>query len=258
MTRIDARADTKDGPMAVSLFVPEGTGPWPAVVLVIDGFGPREAIFEVAARHAAAGFVVSVHDAFHRAGSVLELAPPGVEREVKALFPVIFGNPELRARWRERFYASATDPAHVETDVGAVLDLLASRPEVRRGKVGIIGYCMGGGIALRAAAQLGPKIGAAASFHGGMLATDADTSPHREAPRIRAAVLVVGAIEDPSFDDASKARLAEALTAADVRHTIETYPARHGFCIPDAPTYDPAQRERHHGAAAAFFHEHLG
>jgi carboxymethylenebutenolidase len=42
-----------------------------------------------------------------------------------------------------------------------------------------------------------------------------------------------------------KARLADALTAAGVDHTIETYPAKHGWVFRDTPVYDAAAAERH-------------
>jgi carboxymethylenebutenolidase len=104
---------------------------------------------------------------------------------------------------------------------------------------------MGGSMALAAAGTYPERIAAAASFHGGGLATDAPDSPHRLAPRIRATVYVAGAIEDPSFPDDMKQRLEEALTNAGVDHTLETYPARHGWVFRDTPVYDAAASERH-------------
>jgi len=50
---------------------------------------------------------------------------------------------------------------------------------------------------------------------------------------------------DPSFDAAQKERFDRALSEAHVDHTIEDYPARHGFVPPDTPTYDPAAAKRH-------------
>ena len=58
-------------------------------------------------------------------------------------------------------------------DTAACLDWLAADPRVKGEAVGVTGYCMGGGIAFRAAAAFPERIAAAASFHGGNLATDA-------------------------------------------------------------------------------------
>ena len=155
------------------------------------------------------------------------------------------------ARASKRFFASATKAEHILCTVGAVLDELARRREVNPGGVGVVGYCMGGNVALRAAALLAPRVRALGSFHGGFLATPEPDSPHWGAPAISARVYVAGATEDASFTDEMKLRLAEALTAAGVTHEIETYPARHGFCVPDAPTYDAAAAERHYVALEA-------
>lgn len=83
--------------------------------------------------------------------------------------------------------------------------------------------------------------------------TDTADSPHLGAPQIRARVLVIGAQEDATFSDASKARLAAVLKAAQVRHHIETYPGRHGFCAPDLPSYDAVLAERHYADLAELF-----
>jgi carboxymethylenebutenolidase len=113
---------------------------------------------------------------------------------------------------------------------------------------------MGGRLSLIVAGHLGETIGAAASFHGGGIASAEDPdSPHRRADSISAPIYVAGAIEDGSFDDAAKARLESALSDAGVQHTIETYPAHHGFAVPDNPTYDEAAAARHYDALAALY-----
>jgi carboxymethylenebutenolidase len=234
----------------MELVSPEGTGPRPAVILLHDGFGLREAFVRMATRVASLGYVVAVPDLFHRVGSVLELAPPGVQ-EVGAFIPVLMGDPELRARWRERFFGSATKPEHIVSTLGAVFDSLAARGDVKPGGFGVSGYCMGGNIALRLAALFASRIAAVASFHGGSLATTEPNSPHLGAPSIRARVYGAGARDDSSFTEEMKALLEQAFVASGVAHEIETYPARHGFCVPDAPTYDAAAAERHYAALAA-------
>jgi carboxymethylenebutenolidase len=105
-------------------------------------------------------------------------------------------------------------------------------------------------MSLIAAGGLGRTIAAAASFHGGRLAVAGDpSSPHLSADGIAATVYVAGATDDDSFTSftAEQAELLEsALTGSAVEHTIEFYPARHGFAVPDNPTYDAAVG-RHHG-----------
>ncbi len=249
---------TKDGVCSVSLHRPEGKGPFPPVIFAMDGFGPRASLLAVADRIASAGYVVALPDLYYRGGSVLSVLPPGSPHDIASVLPLVMGNPEIRAQWRDRFYAPATNPANIETDLGAVLELLAARADVRPGAAGIVGYCMGGNIALRAAAIFGSRIAAAGVFHGGNLALDAPDSPHLGAPKIKARVFVAAAIEDPSFTDEMRERLEKALTDAKVSHVIETYPAKHGFCIPDMPTYDATAAERHYEAVTKLFAQALG
>ena len=121
-----------------------------------------------------------------------------------------------------------------------MLDFLAEAPEVADGPVGTTGYCMGGGLALNAAGRFPDQVGAAASFHGGRIATTAPDSPHLLAGSMKATVYVAGAENDASFDDEQFERLKKALTDAGVDFTLVTYPAAHGFAVPDNPTYDEA------------------
>jgi carboxymethylenebutenolidase len=116
---------------------------------------------------------------------------------------------------------------------------------------------MGGFMSLTAAGTYPDRIAAAASYHGGRLATDAPDSPHLLAPKIKARVYVAGAIEDASFPDEQKARLAEALREAGVEHQIETYPAKHGWVPRDTPVHDAAEAERHYETLFALFDKTL-
>ena len=52
-------------------------------------------------------------------------------------------------------------------------------------------------------------------------------------------------------------REAAALAAAKVTHEIQTFPARHGFCVPDAPTFDASAAERHYEVLKKLFAETL-
>ena len=110
-----------------------------------------------------------------------------------------------------------------------------------------------------AAGGLGRKIAAAASFHGGRLAVaDDPSSPHLAAGHITAAVYVAGARNDRTFTADQAALLEAALTDAGVEHTIEFYPARHGFAVPDNPTFDAHADTRHWAALGSLYRARLG
>jgi carboxymethylenebutenolidase len=240
MTRSTIDLTTPDGACPTSIFRPEGSGPWPAVLFFMDGIGVRPALFTMAERLTRHGYLVALPDLYHRAG-------PYTPEEMWALLM----NPETRQQWRERFHASASNPEYFRVDATAVLDHLAQRADVVQPKVGTTGYCMGGSLSLRAAGIFPERVAAAASFHGGNLAGDAPDSPHLLASRMKARVYVAGAVEDASFPDEMKQRLDDALTAAGVDHVVETYAgARHGWAVSDHPSYDEAAAERHWAALA--------
>ncbi len=69
---------------------------------------------------------------------------------------------------------------------------------------------------------------------------------------------MAAAENDDSFPLEQRQRLEQALTAAGVKHSIEIYPAGHGFAVPDNPTYDAAASDRHWTALAALYAESLG
>lgn len=221
---------TADGNCPAHVFHPDGSGPWPGVLLYMDGIGIRPALFAMGERLAAAGYYVLLPDLFYRAG-------PYVAPDPKKLFT----DEAVRNEWRTRFISSI-NVDYVMRDTRAFLDHLAG---VCPPKVGTTGYCMGGRFSLCAAGHFPDRVVAAAAYHPANLANDAPDSPHLLAPKIKARVYVAGATDDANFPDEQKQRLEQALTAGGVEHVIETYPARHGWVPSDTPVHDPAAAERH-------------
>jgi carboxymethylenebutenolidase len=134
----------------------------------------------------------------------------------------------------------------VMRDTAAVIAMLDARPDVREGRMGVVGYCMGGGFALSAAGTFPERVAAAASFHGGSLATDKADSAHRLASRIRGRVYVGVAEIDPSFSPEQQRLLETALSEGGVDYEIEIYKgAKHGFAVTNHLVYDRDASERH-------------
>jgi carboxymethylenebutenolidase len=224
---------TRDGACPGYVYQPAAGGPWPAVLVFMDGLGIRPAMLEHGERLATYGYYVLLPDLFYRSGPYEPMDPH-----------TVFTDPEKRKVLMEKYFAHATQ-ANIMSDTGAFLEYLAAQPEVSSGGIGTTGYCMGGLMSLTAAGTYPERIVATASYHGGRLATDSPDSPHLLAPKIRSRVYVAGAIEDQSFPDDMKERLEAALTQAGVDHRIETYPAKHGWVFRDTPVYDAAAAERH-------------
>jgi carboxymethylenebutenolidase len=239
MNTIEIR--TRDGICPCYEYQPPGAGPWPAVLVYMDGLAIRPAMLELGERLATYGYFVLLPDLFYRSGPYEPMDPRAM-----------FADPEKRKILMEKFIAPATQ-AKIMSDTRAFLDYLSVHPKVRKGGIGTTGYCMGGLMSLTAAGTFPEHILATASYHGGRLATDAPDSPHLLAPKIKSRVYVAGAIEDPGFPDDMKARLEQALSEARVEHTVETYPAKHGWVFRDMPVYDAAASERHWQSMLALF-----
>ncbi|WP_412768579.1 dienelactone hydrolase family protein [Mycobacterium canetti] len=148
---------------------------------------------------------------------------------------------------------SGLTPDRVTRDADALLDYLASRPQVIGDRFGVCGYCMGGRMSVVVAGRLPDRVAAAAAFHPGGLVTDNPDSPHLLADRISATVYIGGAENDPSFTADHAEKLDKAFSVACVPHRIECYPAAHGFAVPDNPSYDAAADERHWAAMTETF-----
>ena len=234
MTKNEVAIPTPDGEARAYTFQPDEGGPWPAVIFFMDAPAIRPALFSMCERLASHGYFVLLPDMFWRVGPYepINLAEAFKDEAARR---TIFGK-----------FMSSTDPERSTRDTGAFIDWLAKQPQVKGKRVGVTGYCMGGGLALRAAGNFPERVAAAAAFHGGRLATEADDSPHLLAPKIKAKVYVGGADEDAGFPPEQADRLRDALTAAGVENTVEIYAgARHGYAPPDMPVFDHEASERH-------------
>jgi carboxymethylenebutenolidase len=240
MPRFDVDVATPDGSCPAVLVTPDAEGPQPAVIMYPDAGGLRPTMVAMAEQLAALGYAVLVPEVYYRSGPYepFDLA-------------TAFSDPEERKRLMGLM--SKLTKADAARDAGAYLDFLAAHPAVAGERFGTTGYCMGGGLSLTAAAHHPDRIAAAASFHGGNLANDAPDSPHLVAGQIRGRVYVAAAENDASFPAEQAERLAASLTAGGVDHTIETYPALHGFAVPDNPTYDAAAASRHWDALDSLY-----
>jgi carboxymethylenebutenolidase len=199
----------------------------------------------MAQRLASNGYFVVVPNLYYRAGSFAPFDPKLVTAE----------GPE-----RDRFKGmiQSISDTTVMRDTGAVLSMIDSNPSARPGGIGVVGYCMGGGFALSAAGTFPDRVVAAASFHGGSLATDKPDSAHRLANRMRAKVYVGVAEIDASFSPEQQARLEKALSEGGVDFTIEIYKgAKHGFAVTGHLVYDRDSSERHWQRLLHLFKETL-
>ncbi len=231
----DVTIPTPDGDARAFVFTPnQGKGPWPTAIIFMDAPAIRPALFDMGERLAQSGYYVLLPDLFWRAGPY----PPLDIVKARG------GDPEMVALFTKLRGSTSAEKQMIDTK--ACLDWLSRQPNAKSDKVGVTGYCMGGGIALRAAGTYPDRVAAAASFHGGGMATDDAKSPHNLAPKIKAKVLVAGAENDGSYDEAQNERLKKALADAKVDAEVSIWKGcLHGWVPADMPVHNKDGAERH-------------
>ena len=225
----DVEVRTADG-LCDAAFLHPAAGTHPGVLIWTDIFGLRPVFRGMGRRLAAQGYAVLVPNPFYRTAR----APLVVDAS-----SFNFDNPADRAR-AEQWTASIKVPGAIEKDAQAHTAFLDAQPQVDRArKLGTQGYCMGGPLAFKTAAQVPDRIGAAATFHGGGLVTDKPDSPHLLAAHIKARMYLAIAASDDTKQPDAKDKLRAAFAAAHVPAEIEVYAGTiHGWCVPDMPRYD--------------------
>src|SRR5882757_355949 len=186
----DVSIPASDGTIDAKLITTDGEGPWPGVIMLADALGPRPQVYAMAQRVADNGYAVLVPNPYYRSGKAPVVNPDAD-----------FANEADRNQIMAQMMALT--PERIADDAGAEGEFLSAQPEVSKGKLGVTGYCMGGGMALRFAAARPDLIGAAASYHGGMLATDAPESPHHLLKHVSAELYFGHADKDELMNDAA-------------------------------------------------------
>jgi carboxymethylenebutenolidase len=244
----DVEIKTPDGTCDAAFIRPK-SGSYPGVLVWPDAFGLRPSMRGIGRNIASEGYSVLVPNPFYRVSK----APFTDASKFN------FQNPDDMAKLRP-LMASVTAPGNAEKDATAYVAFLDAQKEVNKAKkIGTQGYCMGGPLVVRTAAQLPDRTGAGASFHGGGLVTDKPDSPHLLAPKIKARMYFGIASNDDEKQPDAKDKLKEAFAAARVPAEIEVYPALHGWCVPDmpmrdgAPIYNKPEAERAWGKLVSLY-----
>jgi len=200
------------------------SGKLPAVLVVHENRGLNPHIEDVARRVALEKFVAFAPDALTPLGGY-----PGDEDKARELFQKL-------------------DQTRTREDFVAAVAFLARRPETT-GKVGVVGFCYGGGVASMLATRV-PDLGAAVSFYGSQPTAE-------EVARIKAPVLIQYAENDDRIN-AGAAAYETALKASKVKYQIYRYPGtQHGFNNDTTPRYDKAAAALAWQRTIDFFKKHL-
>jgi carboxymethylenebutenolidase len=227
---------TPDGVADAYLTYPDDGARHPGVLFMIDAFGLRPRIEEMADRIASHGYAVLAPNVFYRNGRAPVVPMPDMRDEAS----------------RTEFFKSLAPLREKLTREGVVADgaaYLRELAEVSDGPVAITGYCMGTRLGLVIAANHPDRVAAVAGFHGGGLVSDGDDSVHRLAGDLRAEIYLGYADNDGSATPEQITTFDRALDQAGVTHRSEVYAgAAHGYTMSDTPVYDAEATERHYAA----------
>ena len=237
---------TPAGAMPSFLCRPERGGPHPAVFFLMDAPGIREELREMARRLATVGYCVLLPNLYYRFGRDTLYGPDVLDH----------GSAEHK---RMRAVRTQMTIPPVMEDIAALLRLVDSRSDFRRGAVGCHGYCMSGPYALAAAARYPDRIAAAASFYGTWIVSDAVESPHANLGKAKGELYIACAEHDDLAPLPMVDELRSLFQRSGAAGELETYPGlHHGFAFPERAVYDRAGAERHWERLIALYRRRLG
>jgi carboxymethylenebutenolidase len=192
------------------------TGPLPLILVVHQNMGLNEHIRDVARRYAKEGYMASALDLLSREGGTAKVAAADASK-----IPSLLASPDATTRGVADFAAAA--------------DYYAKQAaQVNPAKLGLNGFCFGGGIVWRAAEQI-PTLKAAVPFYGAV-------PPLDQVKNIKAAMFGVYSADPQDFANAKRDDLETALKAANVTYQVKVYPGtQHAFNDDTTPRYNQTQ-----------------
>lgn len=225
---------TPDGEMPARLFIPTAPSPQPAVLLLMEAFGLTAHIQDVAARISQEGYVVLAPDLYYRQLPHNKFAYDRVESAMAMMYSLNFGKP-------------------IEEDIRAALTYLKSRSTVDANKIGVTGFCLGGGLTFMTACKLSGEIAAAAPFYGIVLDDWIDAMTDITVP----IYLFFGGV-DPFISIDRVRQIETRFAQLDKDYTLKVYPdADHGFFCNERSSYNRLAAEDAWQELTRFFQKQL-
>ena len=227
----DVRIQTSDG-HCDAFFVHPSEGRHPAVLIWPDILALRASFKAMATRLAESGYTVLCINPYYR-----DAVAPVVET----------GESFSDASTQQKvlpMYRNLSPDTH-RRDARAFVDWLDEQRSVDTTRpMGTMGYCMGGPMVMRAAAERSDRIGAGCTYHPVSLATEDDDSPHRLIPEMRGQFLIALAENDDERNPDDKTVLNKAFAAQGLSAEVCVFEgALHGWCVLDSRVYNEASAE---------------
>lgn len=234
-----AEVPTADGTMDAFVTHPEEGGPFPSVFILMDIWGLREELFDIARRVAMAGYHCILPNFWYRRGKV-RFEYRNDKGQMRSLL-------DLPQQVQDEIHANmnlVTDPMAM-ADIRSVLNFLDGEP-ARPGPKGAVGYCLGGRLGLCAAGLYPDEFRATASLHGTRLVNDRPDSPHRLVDKFKGEIYCGFAETDHLAPPATIETLAKLMAGRDnVRYRSIVHPGTvHGYSLPDRDIYHKPSANR--------------
>jgi carboxymethylenebutenolidase len=231
-------------PMRTLVAEPATAGKFPGILMWADIFALTPPTVRAAMRLASYGFIVAVPEFYHRTEAP-GTAIPFEDRD-------------------HAFAASqATKQEHFDADNRTALDFLAAHPRVRKGALGVTGFCIGGHLAVRSALQ--PDVRAAVAFyptgmHEDMLggSTGVDTLARVAHGEITGQIVLAFGAKDPHIPLDAITTIQDAFAKSGTSYRISMYDGEHAFMRDEGPRWNPSETDRAYAEAAGFFTQTLG
>jgi carboxymethylenebutenolidase len=216
---------TQTGPMRTYVLRPVAEGRYPGIVLFSEIFQVTGPIRRTAALLAGNGFVVTVPEIFHeleQPGTVLPYDQAGADR----------GNTDKITK----------ELSSYDADARVALNYLQSHPQCT-GKLGVMGFCIGGHLAFRAA--MNPEVLAATccyptDIHKRSLGKGMSDNSLDRIPEIKGELLMVFGRQDPHVPREGRAIIYNTLADADINFSWHEFNGAHAFMRDEGYRYDPA------------------
>ena len=234
--------DTPTGPMRSYVFRPSAGGPYPGVLLYSEIFQVTGPIRRTSAQLASEGYIVVTPEIYHElepAGAVLPYDQAGADT----------GNAHKIAK----------EISAYDSDSRAALDYLKTRTDCT-GRFGVIGICIGGHLAFRAA--MNPDVLAAACFyatdiHKGSLGKGMNDNSLARAGEIRGELLHIWGRQDPHVPLEGRIRIHARLEEVGAKFQWIEVNGQHAFLRDEGPRYDASLARLCFGFVHELFHRRL-
>src|ERR1700733_10550947 len=220
-----ANISLSGSPMRTFVAAPKDEGQYPGIWCYSDIFQLTAPLLRTCVRLAGYGFVAAAPEIYRH------IEPPGT------VIPF-----DDAGRTRGQQDAAKTPVADFDDDCRSGLGWLSKHSRVAQGKIGVVGFCIGGHLAFRAAFQADVRATACyygTGIHDGKLGQDADAGSLARAPEIRGKLLMVFGSADPHVPEAGRVAIDGKLRDAKVDYAVKLYPAEHAFMRDEGPRYDP-------------------